>query len=112
VSLHRGREREDWKWEQQLTEGNPGIRNGESNMAEGNRNEQVSLGCGTLILIALIVIFFSGRGVDDLEREVHGLRAEVAELKQSIEAQTNQIKQLQEKVTQPPRLEADEPAAP
>jgi hypothetical protein len=76
-------------------------------MAEGNRNEQVSLGCGTLILIALIVLFFSGRGVDDLERQVHGLRADVAELKKVIEAQTNKIQQLQKKVDQP-RLEASE----
>jgi hypothetical protein len=67
-------------------------------MADDNRSQQVSLGCGTLILIALIVLIFSGRGVRDLEREVRGLRAEVAELKESVEEQTDQIKRLQEKV--------------
>ena len=31
-------------------------------MADERRTRQVSLGCGTLILIALIVLIFSGRG--------------------------------------------------
>jgi hypothetical protein len=66
-------------------------------MADDKRTQQVSLGCGTLILIALIVLIFSGRGTGDLEREVHGLRSEVGELKKSIEAQTSEIKQLQQK---------------
>lgn len=67
-------------------------------MTENNQSQQVSLGCGTLILIALIVIFFSNQGVDDLEREVRRLRSEVAELKTLVEDQTKQIKLLQEKL--------------
>jgi hypothetical protein len=67
-------------------------------MANGNRTQQVSLGCGTLILIALIVLFFSGRGNSDLEREIRELRSEVSELKKLIEAQTSQIKFLREKL--------------
>jgi len=67
-------------------------------MANDKRTHQVSLGCGTLILIALIVLFFSGRGVGDLEREVQGLRSEVGQLKTAVESQTDQIKVLQEKV--------------
>jgi cell division protein FtsL len=69
-------------------------------MADENRTQQVSLGCGTLILIALIVLIFSGRGSSDLEREVQGLRSEVVELKKSIEAQTSEIKELQRKLAQ------------
>ena len=42
-------------------------------MADENRTQQASLGCGTLILIALIVLIFSGRGNGDLEREIHAL---------------------------------------
>lgn len=50
---------------------------------EGNKAQ---LGCGTLILIALIVLFFSGRGeVGNLTREVQELRAEVIELRGAIE---------------------------
>lgn len=65
------------------------------------RTQQVSLGCGTLILIALIVLIFSGRGNDDLQREVHGLRSEVGELKQAIEAQADQLQQLREMLERP-----------
>ena len=46
--------------------------------------QEVSLGCGTLILIALIVMIFAGRGNDDLQREIEGLRTEVVELRTSI----------------------------
>lgn len=67
-------------------------------MTDDKRTQQVSLGCGTLILIALIVLFFSGRGSDDLNREVRELRTEVGELKKSVDAQTTQIKLLQDKL--------------
>ena len=50
---------------------------------------RASLGCGTLILIAIIVIIFNGRQdhenleekIDDLLAEVKELRVEVAALK-------------------------------
>lgn len=58
-------------------------------------SQKVSLGCGTLILIALIVLIFSREGVDDVEKEVQALRKEVAELKQDVQAQTEEIKKLQ-----------------
>jgi septal ring factor EnvC (AmiA/AmiB activator) len=58
-------------------------------------SQKVSLGCGTLILIALIVLIFSREGVDKVEKEVRALRQEVAELKESVQAQTEQIKSLQ-----------------
>jgi Sec-independent protein translocase protein TatA len=64
-------------------------------LAEG---QEVSLGCGTLILIALIVLIFGRGGTSDLEREVKGLRSEVGELKKAVEAQTSQIKALQDKL--------------
>jgi Sec-independent protein translocase protein TatA len=58
----------------------------------------VSLGCGTLILIAVIVLIFGRGGTGDLEREVRGLRSEVGELKKAVETQTDQIEALQEKL--------------
>ena len=64
-------------------------------LAEG---QEVSLGCGTLILIALIVLIFGRGGTGDLEREVRGLRSEVGELKKAVEAQTGQIQALQDKL--------------
>jgi len=62
--------------------------------------QEVSLGCGTLILIALIVLIFGRGGTGDLEREVRGLRSEVGELKQAVETQTGQIEALQDKLDQ------------
>jgi Sec-independent protein translocase protein TatA len=60
------------------------------------RTQQASLGCGTLILIALIVLFFSGRG--DIESEVRKLRADIKEVKQLVEAQNNQIRLLRDRL--------------
>jgi len=67
-------------------------------MADENRTQHATLGCGTLILIALIVMFFSRPGIGDLEREVHGLRSEVGELKKSIEAQSIEFKALRDEL--------------
>jgi Sec-independent protein translocase protein TatA len=62
------------------------------------KGQEVSLGCGTLILIGLIVLIVGRAGTGDLEREVKGLRSEVRELKKAVEAQTNQIKAVQDKL--------------
>jgi hypothetical protein len=67
-------------------------------MAYEKRTEQVSLGCGTLILIALIVLIFSGPRTGELEREVRGLRTEIGELQRAVEVQTAEIKALQQKL--------------
>lgn len=64
-------------------------------LAEG---QEVSLGCGTLILIALIVLIFGRGGTKDLEREVQGLRSEVVALKEAVEAQTGRIRILQDRL--------------
>jgi Sec-independent protein translocase protein TatA len=67
-------------------------------MADDRRTQHVTLGCGTLILIALIVSIFSGRpGLEDLGREVRGLRSDIGELKKTIEAQSAQIKALHDR---------------
>ena len=65
---------------------------------QANGARATSLGCGTLILIALIVLIFSNAGSGNLGSEVKGLSSEVGELKKAIEAQTAQIKMLQEKI--------------
>jgi hypothetical protein len=70
-------------------------------MAYDNRSQQATLGCGSLILIALIVIIFSGRGTGDLEREVQGLRSEVGDLKKAVEGQSGEIRQLRDRLPQP-----------
>jgi len=69
-------------------------------MPEEKRTQQATLGCGTLILIALIVLFFGRPGITDLERDVRSLRSEVGDLKKAVESQTNEIKRLNEKLNQ------------
>jgi hypothetical protein len=64
-------------------------------MADSPRSDPVSLGCGTLILIALIVLFFSGGSrVGDLRDEVQGLRSDVKELTGLVQTQGDEIRQL------------------
>ena len=67
-------------------------------MAHEDRTQQVSLGCGTLILIALIVLIFSGGSVRDIKTEVQSLRAEVREVKQALELQTHYLTLIQNKL--------------
>jgi hypothetical protein len=56
----------------------------ESSPSNGS-TQKVSLGCGTLILIALIVLIFSnGGGNKDTARQLQEVKAELASLKQEI----------------------------
>ncbi|MBX3441845.1 MAG: hypothetical protein KF774_05520 [Planctomyces sp.] len=59
------------------------------------RSDRVTLGCGSLILIALIVLFFSGRGVRELETEVKELRKSVVELRDSVDDLKREVRKLQ-----------------
>jgi hypothetical protein len=63
-------------------------------MADDVRSQSVSLGCGTLILIALIVLIVGGRGQKEIEQQVEGLRTEIGELRTEIESQSQQIERL------------------
>jgi hypothetical protein len=65
-----------------------------------DRTQHVTLGCGTLILIALIVMFFSHSGTSEVKNEVQSLRSEIRELKQSIDIQSNEIKMLRENLSE------------
>jgi hypothetical protein len=67
-------------------------------MADERRTQHATLGCGTLILIALIVLFFSGPGINDLEQEMQSLRSEVGGLKEAVEDQTSEIKRLHDEL--------------
>ncbi len=67
------------------------------------RGQEVSLGCGTLVLIALIVMFFGGHGSapTSVQNEIGGLRGEVAALKKAVEAQTAEVKALRQLLEKP-----------
>jgi cell division protein FtsB len=61
-------------------------------------DRRATLGCGTLILIALIVIFFSGRGVSELLDEVQQMRREVQSLDTAIGTQSEEITMLRAEI--------------
>ncbi len=63
-----------------------------------DRTTQASLGCGTLILIALIVLMFSGRGVSEVKDEVKRLQTSIAELEAKIDAQDAVLKRVDQRV--------------
>ena len=65
-------------------------------MSDMDRNQQVSLGCGTLILIALIVLFFSNRNGDDVKNEIRKLRTEIQRLDHRIRQQSEEVKALRD----------------
>jgi len=81
-------------------------------MADDRRSGPVSLGCGTLIVIGLIVLIFSGGGrIQDLEGELRNMRTDINNLQavietqnQSIEKQTQEIRELKNAVGQEPKL--------
>jgi hypothetical protein len=75
------------------------------------KRQEVTLGCGTLILFALIVMIFSRRDgtkglerdVQRLAREVQSLRSEVSRLRAAVSEQTSQVQALRSKLTKPIR---------
>ncbi|WP_146676720.1 hypothetical protein [Pirellula sp. SH-Sr6A] len=77
---------------------NPPESSAKMRLAEG---QEVNLGCGTLILIALIVLIFSRSKTGDLEREIEGLRTEIRELKTAVEGQSVRLQELQNTLTKP-----------
>ena len=63
--------------------------------------QQANLGCGTLILIAVIVLIFSGRGTGEIKDEVKQLRQTVAGLETKIDAQQTILKRIEEQMAKP-----------
>ncbi len=81
-------------------------------MADDRRSGPVSLGCGTLIVIGLIVLFFSGGGrIQNMEdelrkmsRDIRNFRAVIETQTQAIEKQTQEIRELKNAIGQEPKL--------
>ena len=63
-------------------------------MAEPRTSRDVSLGCGSLFLVTLIVWLVARNPVIDLQGEVQGLRREVAELKALVAVQADEARAL------------------
>ncbi|HEY4234510.1 MAG TPA: hypothetical protein VGM76_13840 [Lacipirellulaceae bacterium] len=66
-----------------------------------DQNNKVSLGCGTLILIALIVLLFGNHGGGDLAPQIQQLKSQIQQLQNNvtnleskIDAQSKEIQAL------------------
>lgn len=68
------------------------------------RNQKVSLGCGSLILIALIVLILGNANQGELQERIKRLDDDVRRLESSIQLQTKEIRELKK------ALEASRPA--
>jgi hypothetical protein len=76
-------------------------------MADDRSTQTVSLGRGTLILIALIVLIFGRGDTDRVESELRAVRSDVAQLgteikdlKEAVEQQTEMLKAVARAVEQ------------
>ncbi len=58
----------------------------------------VNLGCGTLIIIAIIVAVFSQDAGRNLKPEISDLQSVVQELKEAVDSQTIEIQELRSKI--------------
>ena len=63
-------------------------------MDDTNPDQKATLGCGTLILIALIVIFFSKGGADELEKELRRTTQRLEAVEGEIKDQSAQLDRL------------------
>ena len=63
-------------------------------MADQNQSNKVQLGCGTLLLIAIIVMVFSGNNQSSqVSSDVRALRQNVEQLERKIDSLTKAIEQ-------------------
>lgn len=63
-------------------------------MQSDDNNQKVTLGCGTLILIALIVLIFSNAGNDEINTELRQLQLKINNLESAVEKQNREITKL------------------
>jgi hypothetical protein len=61
-------------------------------------DRSVQLGCGTLLIILLIVIFFGNRGLDDLGDRLTKLDAKVDLLQREVSALRVSVEKLRDEV--------------
>lgn len=77
------------------------------------QNNGLSLGCGTLILIALIVIVFSGsRDIEGIQQDVASLRSEVGQLEQEVTSLNQKVDRLLVLMGEEPEAAEPEVSAP
>ena len=73
------------------------------------KNQKVTLGYGTLIIIALIVLIFSNESTGPRKQEMEAVRQELHALQAVVSSQTQEIQDLKEMLEKllPSSMEAD-----
>ena len=61
-----------------------------------------TLGCGTLLLIGLVVWIFAGTKVKELRDEVARLRSEVTKIKKAVNQEAAELRALRKAIEEPP----------
>jgi septal ring factor EnvC (AmiA/AmiB activator) len=67
-------------------------------MTTPDNNTKASLGCGSLILIAIIVLIFSNGKNDEMEVELRGARTSIKSLESEIEAQSDTLSRIEDEL--------------
>lgn len=80
-------------------------------MAERTPEQTVQLGCGTFIVIGLIVLIFTRSSTDDIVRDLGDVRSEITELRKLVEAQSAQLEEIHNRLPEPTAGLAPEAAA-
>lgn len=74
------------------------------------KSQKASLGCGSLILIALIVLIVGNAGRDELRQEIKTLDADVKSLQSAIQVQSLQIMELRQAIEASKPAPSEEPS--
>ena len=74
-------------------------------MAERQRSQQATLGCGTLILIGIVVLFVTQGGFGEIDESLSQLRGRVEDLHTKIQRLELKIDKLTERSQAPAKNE-------
>jgi cell division protein FtsL len=77
-----------------------------------DNSPRASLGCGTLIVITLIFATCTSFVSQDFRHQLGGLRSDIDELKEAIDAQTTEMQALRDSIKKGDASEKVEPAQP
>lgn len=65
-------------------------------MTSPDSSAKASLGCGSLILIAIIVLIFSNGKNEELEKQLRDTRSEIKELKAEVATQSSTLSRIED----------------
>lgn len=67
-------------------------------MTNPDNNTKASLGCGSLILIAIIVLIFSNGKNEEMENQLRGAQTSIKNLESEIETQSDTLSRIEDEL--------------